>query len=338
MSRSALPGLQLALMLAAMLVISGDPAAHARDEDVCPEPNDVFQAACFLGTGSDALGYISHPADVDAFRIEVLDFDVGVRLELADRPLAYRLELANWNGDVVAVSSDGSVNAILNLPGTYYVFVDSPSGQFTDSRPYRIAFHVTYSQPDVPRVLFSQEFRSGVQDGTMSSDRADFAWSGGRFTIAMKVGGTRSDPIAAVAPRSMWGPELIDFTMVIDARTDENFSADHQYYVGFRSSLESGYIVWMEPVTRRISLTKSVDRQPIIVVPGFVTDALDASGGVNRLVLRCIGDSIRINVNGQEVIDVMDSVPGSGVFTFGVLTRGVPPTVHFDNILVTTSR
>ena len=41
-----------------------------RGQDVCPEPNDTFQAACFLGKDSDALGFISTPNDVDAYRID----------------------------------------------------------------------------------------------------------------------------------------------------------------------------------------------------------------------------------------------------------------------------
>src|SRR5688572_19489706 len=61
------------------------PAAQG---DPCPEPNDTFQAACYLGPSSDARGFLSAPNDVDAYRIEVLDFNTDVHVEMPSMPAA----------------------------------------------------------------------------------------------------------------------------------------------------------------------------------------------------------------------------------------------------------
>src|SRR5690349_17019476 len=102
-----------------------------RGQDVCPEPNDTFQAACFLGKDSDALGFISTPTDVDAYRIEVYDFNTDVHVEMPKMPAPYKVELANWNGDVIATSGrDGAgevIDTTVDLPGAYYIFVHSAS-------------------------------------------------------------------------------------------------------------------------------------------------------------------------------------------------------------------
>ena len=98
--------------------------------DPCPEPNDTFQSACYLGPNSDAQGFISSGNDVDAYRIEVLDFNTDVHVEMPSMPAAYALYLANWNGDEIATSkpngSGGAViDATVDIPGAYYIFVHS---------------------------------------------------------------------------------------------------------------------------------------------------------------------------------------------------------------------
>ena len=70
----------------------GAASAAAKGEDVCPEPNNAFQAACFLGTDADALGFISPAEDSDAYRFEVRDYGATVQVSLPDRPLPYRRE------------------------------------------------------------------------------------------------------------------------------------------------------------------------------------------------------------------------------------------------------
>ena len=69
----------------------GSPAVFgptAQGGDPCPEPNDSFQSACYLGPSSDARGFISTPNDVDAYRIEVLDFNTDIHVEMPSMPAA----------------------------------------------------------------------------------------------------------------------------------------------------------------------------------------------------------------------------------------------------------
>src|SRR3954447_8060463 len=97
----------LAVLVSAMLAWS--PPALADGSDPCPEPNDQFQQACQLSSGSAAIGYLSTSGDIDAYRVAALDFGAQVHLELTDSPAPYRLELADWNGAVFASSSDSGV-------------------------------------------------------------------------------------------------------------------------------------------------------------------------------------------------------------------------------------
>jgi hypothetical protein len=64
--------------------------------------------------------------------------------------------------------------------------------------------------------------------------------------------------------------------------------------------------------------------------------SLDLTGGVNRTTIHCVGDQIRIWINGEEVFRVKDATRLHGRFGFGAVTTGAPPTVTFDNIIATT--
>ena len=88
--------------------------------------------------------------------------------------------------------------------------------------------------------------------------------------------------------------------------------------------------------TGELVLLKMVNGGPIGIAWHTAT-AVDTSGGVNRVVIRCIGDQIRINVNGEEVFDRTDGSFSKGRIGIGALTYGPPPTVHFDNLLITAS-
>src|SRR5919112_919563 len=93
--------LATAFVIAASVVLSGGSprSTLAKGEDVCPEPNNDFQAACFLGTGADALGFISSEDDIDAYRFEVYDFNSTAHVEIADQPVPYQFVVSDWNGD-----------------------------------------------------------------------------------------------------------------------------------------------------------------------------------------------------------------------------------------------
>jgi hypothetical protein len=60
------------------------------------------------------------------------------------------------------------------------------------------------------------------------------------------------------------------------------------------------------------------------------------TSGVNRTVIRMVRDEIRANINGQEVLRVTDDTFTRGALGYGVTTWGDPPTLTFDNVLVTT--
>jgi hypothetical protein len=341
----ALPLTVVMLALLAFVWAGGAGSVAAKGDDVCPESNDTFQAACFLGTDSDALGFVSRRDDVDAYRLEVRDYDARVQVSLPDRPLPYRLNLANWNGDLIQSGEGGTLQASLTLPGSYYVFVDSGTGQFTDADPYRIAYTVSYPAQPVPTVLYTSEFRGGPRDvftetgtNTYSDEDGDYTIDQGRITIAMRTGGTPDEPASAkfyLSPEPPdSGPTVEDFTMVIDARmvgeTDAGYSVLFRYI-----DADNYYQAEINLKDQQVALTKLVDGELF-----DITDWIDAPNlkvdGVNRTVIRCVGNEIRLNVNGRELARERDDSFTRGLIGYGAMTYGDPPTVNFDNILVTT--
>src|SRR3954470_13665171 len=230
-------------LLAGLLV--GGPTARAKGEDVCPEPNDAFQQACYLGPASDAIGFISQPSDVDAYRFEVRDFGTQVRFELEQRPLPYRLSLANYTGDVLVSDPGGMVEANLELPGIYYVFVDSPLGQSDEGAPYFLKATITYASPPGPQVVYSHEFSRSSPDSFQDTGSRQFSNENGTYTLDPTTNRFTLQLNAAVAadtPRSEQfvllpdppepGPLVDTFTMAIDTRMVD--PADGGYTVLFR--------------------------------------------------------------------------------------------------------
>ena len=47
------------------------------------------------------------------------------------------------------------------------------------------------------------------------------------------------------------------------------------------------------------------------------------------------GRDIRVNINGQDVIQIQDDSRSRGLIGFGAITWAGPATFNFDNILVT---
>src|SRR5688572_11393462 len=125
-----------ALLTALLATVVSRPVPMATAGEACPEPNDMSQTACYLASGSAALGVIACPDDVDGYRIETRDFGVRVNLELLDRPFPYRLSLVNFDGTLLSISDDARINATLDLPGSYYAFVESVTGDVDPERPY----------------------------------------------------------------------------------------------------------------------------------------------------------------------------------------------------------
>ena len=326
----------LILGLATMLDIGPGPAA-ARGDDVCPEPNDDQQAACYLGPNAEALGFISRPDDVDVYRVEVLDFNVGIRVELAEKPHPYAVELVSWDGGLLADSvptPDGSdvIETTVRLPGAYYVRVRSPTGAFDDARPYLVFRALTYSGTSIPQVLYASEFREGQPTGFAgSTDVAEHTEADGRYAIAMRAGGTLAEPTVAWAA---WGPPLSDFTLTVDARVASGADAGFQVYFR-RVDGDNTYVVTVDAHNGRIMLRKRVDA--VSTGTDWISAAaIDTLGGPNRCVVRVAGDELRVNVNGTELIRVRDETFASGRFGFGAIAWAGPPVIQFDNVLVTT--
>ena len=328
------------ILVVALIAVAAAPlaiptAARARGEDSCNEPNDARQQACLIAPGDVASGFLFHAGDVDAFRIQALDFNVDARLELTEMPHPYRVWIEDWNGRELARSpDDGPAVSDLTLgpPGTYYLFVDSRDGDFSDDQAYRLTSRLTYPGP-VPRLVYSREFRPGEsRPFTDPTGLADYGDAGGQYTIAMKVGGSRREPRVAVRP---WGPHVADFTATFDTRLA--VPVDAGYRIAFRG-FEASTFYWLaaNPRDRQVQLSKFVDDE-IVRIREWTPAPMLVQEGVNRTVVRAIGNELIVNVNGVEVIRASAGAIRSGDFTFGAIAWGDAPTLLLDDVVVTAS-
>jgi len=316
------------LLLTALLIVPLVPTAQAA-EDPCPESNDTFQTACFLGQDDDAIGYLSTPDDVDAYRIEVLDFNAVVRIQLVERPLPYQIELADWNGQVIASGADGTIEAKLTQPGAYYIFVHSSNGRTSPTSAYRLSRSLQYPNGTTPDILYSNELRFGAEPEAKVDDGAEYSSDGGRYTIRMTAAGSPGNAKGAI---SIWGPELTDFTLTMDSRMESQ--GDAGYHIFFRFSDNKAYVLFATAQGLVVLGRLGVDDEAVLATA--IPRSLDLTGGVNRTTIRCVGDMIRVWINGEEVIRRRDATRLRGRFGFGAVTSGAPPTVTFDNIIATT--
>jgi hypothetical protein len=311
-------------------------AAPARQgQDACPEPNNDFQTACFIA--SSAQGVLQSADDVDAYRFEALDHGTHVQIALLDPPGPYRLNLADWTGAIVASSSlqEGSevIDALVGPPGSYYVFVDSKTGEVS-AEPYRLLYQPTYDGAP-PQLLFSREFGSGGDTSYPSTAEADFQGGGGKVTIVMKVGGTPERPREADVTL---GPAVADFTLAVDSRlVNAETSVDAVYVVGFRATDDGTSYRLLIDVHQPAARLQFVRGGTISNLSEWVVSgAIDTQGGVNRTVIRAVGPSIRVGMNGQTLLEASGPSAQGGRFKLGLITESEPPIVSFDNVLVTT--
>lgn len=329
---------RVALALLALAVVGVPPARPvAAGEDVCPEPNDQFQVACYLGGDSDALGFISRADDVDAYRIEVLDFGVTLRAEIADMPFPYRLHLADWRGQVIGESADEGgrqvISAKLGPPGSYYLFVDSRFGQFSDGAPYRVLRELTYAV-GVPAVMYSTEFRrpGDAEEFTGTNEWGNYYTEGGRYHIDMRQGGTGN---AAALAWAFWGPVYEDFTFVTDARVTTP-GPEGGYFLSFRRRGDfDAYFLLVNLARRELKVWRFIDGQQALMVPDTPVPNLNPAPDVNRIAIRSVGSDHRININGTEVAHFEDGELTDGRLGLGALTLTDPVNVVYDNIIVT---
>ncbi|MDP8924114.1 MAG: hypothetical protein M3O34_14700 [Chloroflexota bacterium] len=309
----------------------------APGDDVCPEPNDDRQAACYLGPNAEAQAFSSSPDDVDAYRIEVLDLNVGVRVELAERPRPYTIELVDWNGGLLARSkptSSGSelIQTTVRLPGAYWVLVLSPAGEFSDVEPYVIYRALTYPGQRIPQILYSSEFREGQATGFAGSTAvAEHSEMAGRHVIAMKVAGTPADP--RVAARD---PGIDRQREIAQRRPPRGPEVHAGFQVFFRRvDSENSYVLTVDARDGKVMLSKWVNDQPT-GTDWIRSAAIETGGRVNRCVIRAAGCDVLVSVNGEAVVRATDGTFSSGRFGFGAITWGEAPVVQFDNVLVTT--
>jgi hypothetical protein len=310
----------------------------AQGQDACPEPNDTFQAACYLGPSSDPLGYISTPNDVDAYRIEVLDFNTDVHVEMPMMPAPYKIELANWNGAIIASSSPAgagqALDTTVDIPGVYYIFVHSANGGFSPSRPYQIFRALTYPGSSIPHIIKAHDFRDGGADIIVGeTEYAVHKQEGGRYIIQMKIPGVPEDP--AQAWWTGFPPDVSDFTMTIDARVVNKVDAGFSIFFRHQDN-DNTYVLGVDGKDGSVLLMKRVNGEAAGNTGWQPSSAVDVDGGVNRVVIRCFDDEIRVNVNGEDVFNMRDATFKSGRIGIGGIAFGPPPIINFDNIIITT--
>src|SRR5207248_6257604 len=230
--------------------------------------------------------------------------DIHAELKM---PHPYKMELANWNGDVIASSPAGQgaelIDTTVPIPGSYYIFVHSRSGASSDTEPYNIVRSLTYPGSKIPDVLFSSEFRQGSQNAVQGETQyATHTEDGGKYTIAMKISGSAEDP--SQAWWTGFGPELTDFTMTVDARVANGADAGAQVFFRHHDN-DNTYFVTVDAKDGQVKLSKKVNGD-LVGTDWVSTDAVNTGGGVNRIVIRCFHDEILVNVNGQDIFNVSD--------------------------------
>ena len=314
---------------------AGAPGA----QDPCSEPNDTFQAACRLLAATDTLGIIGHSDDADAYRFEVLDFDTTARVTLADLPAPYEAYIADWRGDLIASSvptGDGSelAQAALKMPGSYYVFVRSRTGQFDASRPYHVSLDVDYGGRPARRALYSQDIAPGEdRHGTSPDGNVDFARSGGRFTMSIKKPGSNREPVFGTAPLQVVAPT--DFLVVSDVRVVGGTSTGFQILVGVSEDWETQYNVTVDATKNDVSVTRKVNGARSVPVRATPIDVADQGGGVNRIVVQGRDGTVRVHLNGKDILNLAGQDVPPGRVVLQAVSWGDPVTVVFDNTLVT---
>jgi hypothetical protein len=333
MMRRFVTGLAMIAMLAGTLLAGPVRAAPAAADDPCPEPNDEFQQACYLGAGGDAVGFLGREGDVDAYRFEALDALAQVHVEIADRPLPYRVHLANWNGDVISSGPDGRLDMTLPMAGSYFVFVDSATGQFSDGVQYRLAIKLTYRGGEAPSVLYTREFRPGSDVPRIEPNASGtIEYIGGRVVLKMTERGEEDNPLTMGVS---YDPDFDAFSLIVDARVVEQGAGRGGYSIIFRDDGEGNYYRYQTDARSGAGqLVRILDGGRAELTEWIESENIDKSGGVNRTVIRCEGDDIRVFVNGQRLISVKDDTSANGQIVLSVTTWGDPMTVYFDNLLV----
>jgi len=327
-------------MVVILLAIGPTSATPALGQESCPEPNDNFQQACTLEPNSTTRGFLAQPGDVDAYRIEAVDFHARIQLTLAARSMPYRVTLVDWNGQVLASSDPAqqpaTVDAVVGPPGTYYAFVDSATGQFDGAVAYLLSARTTYPAGQPPAVLFSTDFRADrpaptACTGNYGPAAVTCAEEGGRYTIGINEGSTDVDPTTAW----LWvGPEVGDFTFTVDARIVRDTTSSGVQINLRDQDYDNGYGIAVVPRDGRAALARAQGGQTTLLSEATRPD-LVRSDGVTRITVRAAGDEFRVYLNGQPLLSARDASFKAGHVGFVAFTFDQPFLARFDNVLLT---
>jgi hypothetical protein len=255
-------------------------------------------------------------------------------------PFPYRLHLADWRGQIVGESHDegGSqvISTKLGPPGSYYLFVDSSFGQFSDGAPYRVQARLAYAI-GVPNVLYSTEFRrpGEAQEFSGSNEWGTYYTEGGRYHIDMLQGG---DGDAAAVAWSYWGgpTSFGDFTFVADARLNAP-GVDGAYFISWRRRDDfEAYVLLINPHRGEFLVREFVQTQQRTIVPQTPLAIVNPAPNVNRIIVRSVGAEHWININGVEVAHFQDDSLTEGRIGLGAVSLATPINVIYDNIIVTS--
>ncbi|MFN8634672.1 MAG: hypothetical protein U0893_12515 [Chloroflexota bacterium] len=331
--------LALAVALSLFAPVRALPIAQAKGEDVCPEPNDDFQAACYLGPGADALGFISNPDDIDAYRFETFDFDTTSHVEIADQPVPYQFVVADWNGDEIGRSrSDGNrevADIPLKMPGSYYIFVQAKTGQFSDSAPYRILTRINYPGA-APAATYRGDFRAGSLDvDDTSRQTVDYIRSGGKLTIAGKVNGSRESWAGGTYWLDTTGDE---FTITFDARVQSGKQAGYRLQFGGTGNtndpFKDSFQLIVQTFTQQAVLGQYAGTEYKRLAGWQASPAIYKDNRVNRTTVDARNGNVRVVINGVEVLSWAGKVP-AGRFAIGSSSWDDPAVISFDNVIAT---
>jgi hypothetical protein len=333
------PAARLLLSAAVAIVAWSWPGAlRGQPAESCPEPNEKLQFACLLTPESDAVGTLSSIEDVDAYRIRLPDFRTRVTLQLVDNPASYRLSIADWNGDIVATSSDdgGVETARLHeaTPGVYYVLVDAKLPTVDPSATYRVRTYV-----EIPsRPLRAEEHREGAAELAegLASPNLESTFEGGAHTLTLKTGATD----AAGTAGTYFLHQKFRFYPIARFVVDARLVAGSRAGFGVTFALNAfGRQTWFRflvvPDERKIQLTKTTNGVTAPVVDWREEPAI-RPGAVNRIMVTNVFRGYTVSVNGTPVARGEDDDVQYGDYGYFVVTWAEPASARFDNVLLAT--
>ncbi|MCC7105378.1 MAG: PPC domain-containing protein [Chloroflexi bacterium] len=326
-------------------------APAARSSDPCPEPNDENEAACSLGTGAPAIGFISNPFDIDRYKFEVTGARTWVHLDLTELPADYELEVqAAPDGTSLATShNSGTFPEAIDVdldPGTYIVVVYSLQGGASDEKPYKLTLGM--SDPSGgpaanANVYFADNFNSVNAHFTSESrnlEAYEVGYYDGEYVVRLHHDATNDQTYEGDEPA---GADLLDFQLDLDARVTRLPAQHGGFTVLFRYADDSNtYELYVDTVNEggagAVSLSKFVEGKLTNLSKWADSPAIKTGSQPNHVTIRAVGDQLTVAINGQQLISARDGTYKRGDIALGVVSWDQPSEVRFDNVLVTPAK